>query len=147
MFFYLVYSLPWGDGLPSGKRNTRVFFIGWMIYTLAYILIQNLRLNGTLGVYADSIYTGFIIMAIGDIATMAYLYKYKYGRLIFHEMGEDVEGRWKFDEETSKYSLAKNRDSGDMNTNKYSNVNDVNDAKDNLAQQQDHEQPGHSMSQ
>ncbi len=86
-------------------------------------------------------------MAIGDIATMAYLYKYKYGRLIFHEMGEDVEGRWKFDEETSKYSLAKNRDSGDMNTNKYSNVNDVNDAKDNLAQQQDHEQPGHSMSQ
>jgi hypothetical protein len=107
MFFYLVYSLPWGAGLPSGKRNTRVFFIGWMIYTLAYILIQNLRLNGTLGVYADSIYTGFILMAVGDIATMAYLYKYKYGRLIFHEMGEDVEGRWKFDEETSKYSLAK----------------------------------------
>lgn len=118
--------------------------------------MQNLRLNGTLGVYADSIYTGFIIMAIGDIATMAYLYKYKYGRLIFHEMGEDVEGRWKFDEETNKYSLAKNGDSGDMNTNKNSNVNDVNDAnatnttndaKDNLAHQQYHEQPTHVMSQ
>ena len=105
MFFYLVYSLPWGDKLSSGKRNTRVFFFGWMLYTLAYILIQNLRLNGTLGVYADSIYTGFIIMAVGDIATMAYLYKYKYGRLIFHEMGEDLDGRWKFDDTTSRYSL------------------------------------------
>lgn len=112
MFFYLVYSLPWGAGLPRCKRNTRVFFFGWMIYTLAYILIQNLRLNGTLCVYADSIYTGFILMAIGDIATMSYLYKYKYGWLIFHEMGEDVEGRWwKFDELTSKYSLAKTANS------------------------------------
>ena len=105
MLFYLVYSLPWGADLSSGKRNTRVFFFGWMLYTLAYILIQNLRLNGTLGVYADSIYTGFIIMAVGDIATMAYLYKYKYGRLIFHEMGEDLDGRWKFDDTTSRYSL------------------------------------------
>ena len=106
MFFYLVYSLPWGDKLSSGKRNTRVFLFGWMLYTLAYILIQNLRLNGTLGVYADSIYTGFIIMAVGDIATMAYLYKYKYGRLIFHEMGEDLDERWKFDDQTNKYSLS-----------------------------------------
>ena len=105
MLFYLVYSLPWGADLSSGKRNTLVFFFGWMLYTLAYILIQNLRLNGTLGVYADSIYTGFIIMAVGDIATMAYLYKYKYGRLIFHEMGEDLDGRWKFDDTTSRYSL------------------------------------------
>ena len=110
MFFYLVYSLPWGDKLSSGKRNTRVFFFGWMLYTLAYILIQNLRLNGTLGVYADSIYTGFIIMAVGDIATMAYLYKYKYGRLIFHEMGEDQDGRWKFDDTTNRYSLNRKND-------------------------------------
>ena len=107
MFFYLVYSLPWGADLPSGKRNTRVFFFGWMLYTLTYILIQNLRLNGTLGIYADSIYTGFIIMAVGDIATMAYLYKYKYGRLIFHEMGEDLDGRWNFDDASGKYKLAK----------------------------------------
>jgi len=122
MFFYLVYSLPWGAGLPSGKRNTRVFFFGWMLYTLAYIIIQNLRLNGTLGVYADSIYTGFIIMAVGDIAIMAYLYKYKYGRLIFHEIGEDLDGRWKFDDDTGKYKLA-DKTHSDGSVQEHDNIN------------------------
>jgi hypothetical protein len=134
MFFYLVYSLPWGDKLPSGKRNTRVFFFGWMLYTIAYILIQNLRLNGTLGVYADSIYTGFILMAIGDIATMAYLYKYKYGRLIFHEMGEDLDGRWKFDDETNKYSLAQKSETNEQTMSPNSHQSDS-QSHDNLAPQ------------
>ena len=134
MFFYLVYSLPWGDKLSSGKRNTRVFFFGWMLYTLAYILIQNLRLNGTLGVYADSIYTGFILMAIGDIATMAYLYKYKYGRLIFHEMGEDLDGRWKFDDETNKYSLAQKSETNEQTMSPNSHQSDS-QSHDNLAPQ------------
>ena len=107
MFFYLIYSLDWGKDLPSGKRNSRVFFFGWMLYTILYVIIKNMMLNNSLGLFGDSVYTGFLLMAFGDIATMAYLYRYKYDRVIFHELGEDVDKKWYFDESTNKYSLNK----------------------------------------
>jgi len=60
-------------------------------------------------------------MAFGDFATMAFLYKYKYGRLIFHEMGDDLDGRWKFDELSEKYSLEKQFTDTNVNLDNHKN--------------------------
>jgi hypothetical protein len=124
MFFYLIYSLPWGAELSSGKRNSRLFFFGWMLYTLFYVIIKNLMLSGALGIYGDAIYSGFIWMAIGDIATMAYLYRHKYGRVIFHELEDDIENKWEFNENTNKYTLKHAMSQDDQSVN-IANANQV----------------------
>ncbi len=124
MFFYLIYSLPWGAELSSGKRNSRLFFFGWMLYTLFYVIIKNFMLSGALGIYGDAIYSGFIWMAIGDIATMAYLYKHKYGRVIFHELEDDIENKWEFNENTNKYTLKHAMSQDDQSVN-IANANQV----------------------
>lgn len=54
--------------------------------------------------YYEALRTGFIIILIADIATMAYLYKAYYGRFITNELDEDPSTtEWKYDTKTQKY--------------------------------------------
>ena len=104
--YYSIHSLTKkADGEKDGPKNARTFLFGSMIYIIIYMFLshyglKNKQLIGLLK-------TGFYLLLLADLATMAYIYKSYYGRLITNEiLSTDKEDKdWKYNEKKHEYSL------------------------------------------
>ena len=99
--FYLLHSLPWGEGLSAGQRNCRTFLFGAFLYLCVYLVIANCHLKWT-GFNWAACYTALALMFLADSFVMGYLYKYQYGRNLLEEVGDDS-SRYVYDSQNQRY--------------------------------------------
>lgn len=107
--FYLLHELTnFNSDIPNGKRNSRIFILGVILYCLIYILIINLwDKNYFSQNICDAIFWAGLILVLSDISIMGYIYRNYYGRNIINEM-ESVNDEWIWDDLTHKYYQTKN---------------------------------------
>jgi len=109
MLFFIIHQLVPTYENEYGRRNSRVFIYGIVLYCLCYLLIVNLLLYDKISqlLYDALFWIGFILI-LADIAVMSYEYKYFFGRNILNEVKElnsdDNEKNWNYDEQAHKYT-------------------------------------------
>jgi hypothetical protein len=89
----------------DGAKNARTFLIGAIIYIALFMFLMH---HGLKNKFTNPILkTGFFLILVVDMATMAYLYRSYYGRLITNEIlsTDDEESKWKYSETNHKYKL------------------------------------------
>lgn len=85
MFFYTIHSIPWGKDMPNGKRNTRTFLFGSILYILTFALLFSKYAKITSPIlYYFKDWFPYVLAA--DAAAMAVTYKLYYGNTILNEM-------------------------------------------------------------
>ena len=94
--FYGLHELMPFD-TDDGKRNTKVFVIGIIIYSLIFILFANMMLYKYFDpLMYDAYYYVGLLLFMSDICVMGYIYKSYYGRSIINELNENNDGyKWK----------------------------------------------------
>jgi len=106
VFFYAIHSITKkGEGEKDGAKNARTFLIGAIIYIALFMFLMH---HGLKNKFTNPILkTGFFLILMVDMATMAYLYRSYYGRLITNEIlsTDDDEGKWKYSETDHKYKM------------------------------------------
>lgn len=106
--YYLIHNLTSkGKNENDGPKNARTFLMGSVIYIILYMVVMNLSLKYKFqsGIMKSSL----ILLLCADIATMAYLYKAYYGRIILNELDDSCD-KWKFDNKNHKYNKKTNSD-------------------------------------
>ena len=103
--FYLLHEITgFHSDISEGKRNSRIFIIGIILYCLVYIFMCNLwNKNYFSKNTADAIFWCGMVLFIADTSIMAYTYKSYYGRSIVNEMTDDTSQKWYYDEKGHKY--------------------------------------------
>jgi hypothetical protein len=91
----MIYSLPIWQELENVKRNVRIFLFGTILWALFYCLVYYYRTEYR---FMEPFYYSLIVIYLADAFTMAYLYKYKYGRVITAEIGDSNDDKWVYDE-------------------------------------------------
>ena len=104
--YYIIHNLTnKGESEKNGAKNARTFIFGSIMYIILYMALMHFSLKYPLsyGIFK----TGLIMLFLSDIATMGYIYKSYYGRLIFNELSVDDEedDKWKYNDKTHKYKL------------------------------------------
>ena len=102
--FYLLHELTgFNSDIPDGKRNSRIFILGIILYCLIYILIINLWDKNCVGKnMCDAIFWAGLILFLSDVSIMGYIYRSYYGRSIVNEM-DNSQDEWLWDEQTHKF--------------------------------------------
>lgn len=109
MLFYVIHQLVPTYENDYGRRNSRVFIYGIVLYCLSYLLIVNLLLYDKMSqlLYDALFWIGFVLI-LADIAVISYEYKYFFGRTILNEVKElntdDNEKNWNYDKSEHKYT-------------------------------------------
>ena len=104
--YYTIHSLTKkADGEKDGAKNARTFLFGSIIYIIIYMFLSHYGLKNKK--FIDILKTGFYLLILADLATMAYIYRSYYGRLITNEIlsTDEDESKWKYNEKNHKYSL------------------------------------------
>ena len=103
--FYLLHEITgFHQDVSEGKRNSRIFIIGIILYCLLYIFLCNLwDKNYFSQNITDAIFWCGMVLFIADISIMAYTYKNYYGRSIVNEMTDDTIQKWYYDDKGHKY--------------------------------------------
>lgn len=97
----------------DGQKNCMTLLLGTIAWVLLWVLLYTYK-NAF---HYEALRTGFIVILIADVVTMAYLYKSYYGRFITNELGEDPSVTdWKYDKNTNKY---KRKDTYDHKIDNY----------------------------
>lgn len=109
--YYSIHSLTKKvDGGKDGSKNARTFLFGSIIYIIIYMFLSHYGLKNKklIGILK----TGFYLLLLADLATMAYIYKSYYGRLITNEIlsTDEEESNWEYNEKNHKYSIKKETD-------------------------------------
>lgn len=105
VFFYVIHSLTKkGDNENDGSKNARTFLFGGLIYILIFMYLMH---HGLKNKFTNPILkTGFFLILLFDIATMCYLYRSYYGRLITNELSNTHDdNKWKYSAENHEYKL------------------------------------------
>jgi len=104
--YYIIHNLTnKGENENNGAKNARTFIFGSIMYIILYMGLMHFSLKYP---FSHGIFkTGLIMLLLSDVATMGYIYKAYYGRLIFNELSvnDEEDTKWKFDESTHKYKL------------------------------------------
>jgi len=102
--FYLLHELTgFNSDIPDGKRNSRIFILGIILYCLVYILIINLWDKNCVGKnMCDAIFWAGLILFLSDVFIMGYIYRSYYGRSIVEEINSDQD-EWLWDDQTHKF--------------------------------------------
>lgn len=126
MFFNIFHELIPENKENYGRRNSKVFLLGILLYCVCYIILMNFYIYDYISkIMFDAIYWVCFILFISDCSVMAYEYKNYFGRTIFNEIGEENKQKWKYNEKTHKY------------INKLNNVVENNILEDNNNQVED----------
>lgn len=56
-----------------------------MDYVVIFLIIKNLQIWGHLGMFYDTLFIVGVVLLVGDLAVMGYLYRQYYGRSLLHE--------------------------------------------------------------
>lgn len=131
--FYTCHHLIHYTFNPSnksdGQKNCMTLLFGTVLWVLLWVILYTYKDK----FYYEALRTGFIVILLADIATMAYLYKSYYGRFITNEIGEDPSTtEWKYDKNSKKY---KRKDAYDKRVEDYENRQAFNKYLDNLEQE------------
>ena len=124
--FYLLHELTgFNPEIPDGKRNTRIFIFGIIIYCLIYIFLINLSHNNIFDKnICDAIFWCGLILFLSDVFIMGYTYRNYYGRSITNELITN-EDKWLYDEKKHKFYDIKKGKKNNFTNNKYTNKNDI----------------------
>lgn len=113
----------------DGQKNCIILLLGTITWVLLWVLLYTFKNT----FYYEALRTGFIVILLADIATMAYLYKAYYGRFITNELGEDPSTtEWKFDQNTKKY---KRKDEYDLRKDNYEKRKEFNNYLNHLEEE------------
>lgn len=105
IFYTLHHILPSATNKEYGKRNTRVFMIGAIIYIILYAILRHTQLIPKFTKSFDILNTCFILLFIADVASVSYLYKSFFGRTIISEIGTKNNKKWLYDKEKHTYKV------------------------------------------
>jgi hypothetical protein len=85
--FYILHTLYPETGESDGKRNSRIFICGILMYILAYICFRHLHITGVIPeLYFGTLQTCFFIMFVADVSVMAWIYKNHFGKNILSDV-------------------------------------------------------------
>jgi hypothetical protein len=85
--FYILHTLYPETGESDGKRNSRIFICGILLYIIAYICFRHLNITGVIPeLYFGTLQTSFFIMFAADISVMAWIYKNHFGKHILGDV-------------------------------------------------------------
>lgn len=89
-----------------GKRNSKLFLLGTFIWVVIFVLLWNLKMGyfGKVGLWADSLVYGLLILLFADLFIMAYTYKSYFNRNVFWETVDDDMDHFEYNETTHKYT-------------------------------------------
>ncbi len=132
-FFYLCHHLFHYTfdmkNKSDGQKNCMILLFGTIAWVLLWVLLFTFKNH----FYYEALRTGFIVVLLADIVTMAYLYKAYYGRFIFHELGEEPSSsEWKYNKKINKY---KRKDVYDKRVDDYEKRKAFNKYLDNLEEE------------
>lgn len=99
--YYTLHNLLPKTYESDGKRNCATFMYGNCVYAIIYVILKNLQLK--FGVVMDAVLSGFMMIILTDVCTMAYIYRSYYGRSILNEFAADDKAHWVYEEETHSY--------------------------------------------
>lgn len=111
VFYYTIHSMTSkGEKESDGAKNCRTFLFGSVIYIILLMVVMHYSLKNRK--ICGILKTGLLLLFIVDIATMAYIYRSYYGRLITNELlpTDDSKKEWKYDEKKHKYQKKTNTD-------------------------------------
>jgi len=112
-FHHLIHNTFNVTNKTDGQKNCITLLLGTIAWVLLWVFLYSYK-NAF---HYEALRTGFIVILLADLATMAYLYKAYYGRFITNELGEDPSTTsWKFDEADKKY---KRKDAYDHKIDEY----------------------------
>jgi hypothetical protein len=126
IFFTIHELMGWDKNISSGKRNTRVFMLGVIVYCMLYIFLINLWDKNLLSKnMSDALFWCGIFILFSDISIMAFIYKNYYGRSIINELDSNNE-KYIWDEKKEKYYKIKNFENfNQMTKNNKISINDI----------------------
>jgi len=112
-FHHLIHYTFDPTNKSNGQKNCMTLLLGTVVWVLIWVLLYSFKNT----FYYEALRTGFLVILIADVATMAYIYKSYYGRFITNELGEDPSTTsWKYNENTKKY---KHKDAYDHRIDNY----------------------------
>lgn len=125
-FHHLIHYTLDLKNKSDGQKNCITLLLGTVAWVLLWVFLYTFKNT----FYYEALRTGFIVILLADIVTMAYLYKSYYGRFITNELGEDPSTTaWKFDDKTKKY---KRKDTYDLRIDNYEKRREFNKYLDKL---------------